>query len=81
MSQDERKPIIVTVKDDALGEIHKLADDLKAKGMDVDRVMPITGVISGTCPTAAVRELHKLEGVLSVEEEAAAELSPPGGPQ
>ena len=72
----KRKPIIVTVADDALGNIHELATKLAAKGMRVDRVLPITGVISGSYPSDKVGELENIAGVTSVEEEASAELPP-----
>ena len=72
------KSIIVTVADDALENIHELANKLAAKGMQVDRVLPITGVISGSCPSGKVGELENIDGVTSVEEEASAELPPAG---
>lgn len=72
----KRKPIIVTVADDALENIHELANKLAAKGMRIDRVLPITGVISGSCPSGKVGELEDIDGVTSVEEEASAEIPP-----
>lgn len=73
---NKRKPIIVTVADDALGNIDELATKLAAKGMQVDRVLPITGIISGTCLSTKMGELENVDGVTSVEEEASAELPP-----
>lgn len=74
---NKRKPIIVTVADDALKNIDELAAKLAAKGMRVDRIMPITGIISGSCPSTRMGELENVDGVTSVEEEASAELPPP----
>jgi hypothetical protein len=74
----EKKPIIVTVADDALKNIHELATKLTAKGMHVDRILPITGIISGSCTSTKMGELENIDGVMSVEEEASAELPPPG---
>lgn len=74
----KRKPIIVTVADDALKNIHELAARLVAKGMKVDRVLPTTGIISGSCASTKMGELENVDGVTSVEEEASAELPPPG---
>jgi hypothetical protein len=71
------KPIIVTVTDNALKNISQLATKLKAKGMKVDRVMPITGVISGSYESSKMADLKDVEGVMSVEEEVLAELPPP----
>lgn len=74
------KPIIVTVADDALKDIAQLANKLKAKGMKVDRVLPITGVISGSLEVSKMAGLQDVEGVMSVEEEVSAELPPPDSP-
>lgn len=74
---EKRKPIIVTVADNALKNIHELAAKLAAKGMEVDRVLPITGIISGSCSTAKIAALENVEGVTSVEEELSAELPSP----
>ena len=73
-----KKPIIVTVTDDALKNIDELAAKLTARGMKVDRVLPITGVISGSCASSKMGELENVDGVMSVEEEASAELPPSG---
>lgn len=70
-------PIIVTITDGKLKDIHKVADQLIAKGMKVDNVMPITGVITGSSLSTKVSVLEKVKGVMSVEEEAVAELPPP----
>ena len=71
------KPIIVTVTDDALNKIDDLAAQLTAKGMKVDRVMPLTGVIAGSAASTKMSGLRKVKGVMSVEEEVTAELPPP----
>jgi hypothetical protein len=66
--------IVVTVSDEMLAEIHQVADDLAARGMEVHRVMPITGVITGAYDPAQVSSLQRVKGVLSVENEAVARL-------
>jgi hypothetical protein len=70
------KSIIVTVTDEMLGNIDQVADHLTAKGMKIDQVMPITGVISGSCAATKMHALEKVAGVMSVEEEATAHLPP-----
>ena len=72
--------IIVTVADEALKDINELADQLAAKGMKVDRVLPITGVISGSVPSQKLSSLKKVAGVSSVEKELSAELPPSDSP-
>lgn len=74
------KPVIVTVADDMLPNIHRLADQLAAKGMKVSRVMPVTGVIAGVCPSSEMPAMQRVHGVMSVEEEAVAHLPPSDSP-
>lgn len=74
------KPIIVTVTDHMLQNIQQVADQLAAQGMKVEQVLPITGVITGSCASTKMSDLKKVDGVMSVEEEATAHLSPPDAP-
>ena len=71
------KPIIVVVADDMLIRIRQVADQLTAEGMKVERVMPMTGVISGSYASTDMSSLEKVIGVMSVEEEATARLPSP----
>lgn len=71
------KPIIVVVADDMLHNIKQVADRLTAEGMKVERVMPVTGVISGSYASNDISSLEKVAGVMSVEEEATARLPSP----
>jgi hypothetical protein len=68
------------VTDAAVNDIHQAAGRLANKGMKVDRVMPITGVIAGSVAATGMRGLEKLDGVQSVEEEAGVRLAPPDSP-
>jgi len=68
--------IVVMVTDDKLGSINQVADQLVAKGMKVNQVLPITGVISGSAPATKMAALEKVNGVMSVEKEAVASLPP-----
>jgi hypothetical protein len=77
----KNQPIILTVADHKIGAIDKLADELRSKGMQVDRVLPITGVIAGSAPTKRLPALRKIDGVLSIEPETEAVLPPPDEPQ
>ena len=74
------KSIIVTVTDDALNKIDELAERLKTKGMKVDRVLPATGVITGSAASTKMSTLKKVDGVMSVEEELTIQLPPPDSP-
>jgi len=68
----DAKSVIVTVKDHAVGEIQNLANRLKDHGMTIKRVMPMTGVISGSVAASKMGMLRKVSGVGSVEEELSA---------
>jgi hypothetical protein len=70
------KPIIVTVSDEMLGNIQQVAKQLAAEGVKVDRVMPATGVITGSCDSSKMNVIKNLSGVMSVEEEGVAYLPP-----
>jgi hypothetical protein len=66
---EDSKRLVVTVSDEKLADIHAVAGELSERGLEVDRVLPVTGVITGSL------------GSGSVEEEAVTELPPPDGPQ
>jgi hypothetical protein len=71
------KAVIVTVTDAGLENIHSVAKQLANHGMTVDQVLPITGIISGRCPSDKTEHLKSLPGVHSVEEETHVQLPPP----
>lgn len=76
MSEKE-KPIVVTVSDEALPDIQRIAKTLSSKGMTIRRVMPLAGSISGSTSPDTVAELEKTAGVVSVADDDVAELPPP----
>ena len=69
------KPLVVTVSDEKLADIRGVAEKLAAKGMKIERVMPITGVITGSY-SGNVSAMQKVNAVASVEEEKVAYLPP-----
>lgn len=75
--QTNSKSVIVTVTDDALKDIQSVAKKLSAKGMKVDQVLPVTGVISGSCPIDKEDALRAVDGVHSLEEDASVQIAPP----
>ena len=77
MAKAKSKPIIVTVADDALKDIVAVAKKLASRGMKIDRVLPVTGVISGSCAPGKKAGLRTVKGVHSVEDEVAVQLPPP----
>lgn len=75
----KKKQFVVTVDDDHVSKINEVAQELRAKGMDVESVMEATGMISGSYSKSA-SGLEKIPGVLSVEEPPQIQLPPPGSP-
>ena len=73
-------PVIVTVSDEMLKNIHRVAGQLAEKGLKVHRVMPVTGVIAGSSAASKMSALRNVEGVTSVEEELVAKLPPADSP-
>jgi len=72
----EAKSLIVTLTDKGLGHIQQVADQLSEKGLQVNRVLPITGVISGTTSANNLAAFKGIDGVMDVEVEAVAYLPP-----
>ena len=54
-------PVIVTVSDERLNDIKEVADQLVARGMRVERVLPVTGVISGSVASFQLAALREVE--------------------
>lgn len=59
--------IIVTVDDERMATIAKVADDLRAAGMNVVDVMKNIGIIAGSADD--LTPLRAVEGVLAVEQD------------
>jgi hypothetical protein len=77
-AREQHSPVIVTVTDAKLDQIESVASSLRAEGMKVERVLPKTGVISGSYAPSKMENLRGVDGVESVEQEAVAVLPPPG---
>jgi hypothetical protein len=73
----KKDSIVVTVTDEALPDIQSVVSRLREKGMSVNQVHPITGVITGMVAPSAKNVLRRVEGVNSVEEELEVKLPPP----
>ena len=80
VTREQHSQMIVTVTDAKLDKIELVATSLRAKGMSIEKVLPKTGVITGSCTPSTMNNLRKVEGVESVEHEAVAVLPPAGSP-
>jgi hypothetical protein len=74
------KPIVVTIDDAHLDAIHQVAERLGERGMTVERILPITGVVSGTCGPERMEALRDVDGVSAIEDDATVQLPPHGAP-
>lgn len=68
--------IVVTLSDEGVQDIDRVAKDLTAKGMTIDRVLRLTGTITGSSASAAVASLKEVKGVSGASTERSAELPP-----
>jgi hypothetical protein len=75
----EPKSIVVTVQDDHLPEIQKVARQLRSRGMHVSEVLESIGLISGSV-AAAGADLSSVPGVAAVEEQTQFQVPPPDAP-
>ena len=57
---------IITIKDSARSRMEEIAVQLQKMGIHVERVLKITGIITGS-GTSDVDRLEKIEGVKKVE--------------
>lgn len=68
------RAIVVTLNEEALKDIRSVAEQLAAQGMEVERVLPLTGVITGSCSAAGKPALAAVPGVAAVEYDAGTPL-------
>jgi hypothetical protein len=61
--------IIVTVNDEGYKDVQAVANELTARGMTVERVLPLGGAITGSAPDEKVADLKTVPGVKHVQEE------------
>jgi hypothetical protein len=71
------KNILVTVADASRHDIDAVAQRLTAAGMQVGRVLPSTGVISGSVADHLRPGLGLVDGVAAVESDGGVQLPPP----
>jgi enamine deaminase RidA (YjgF/YER057c/UK114 family) len=67
MSDEQVERIIVTVDDQNLSVIESVVTALESAGMKVDRVLPVTGIITGEVAQSKLEGLRSVPGVANVE--------------
>ncbi len=69
--------ITVTVDDDHVAQVAGVAEELAAAGMNVEQVLGMVGIITGSAPSERRAELERLPGVAAVETEHTFQIAPP----
>ncbi|MFH7030212.1 MAG: ketohydroxyglutarate aldolase [Heteroscytonema crispum UTEX LB 1556] len=59
--------INISVTDECLDNILEVVADLQAAGMNVEKIMPILGAITGSIDSTKVDALSQIKGVAAVE--------------
>ena len=72
-----RVSIIVSIDDEYLTQIQEVAQKLQSFGMSVERILTITGVITGSMASDKLDDLHQVEGVRDIEVSQNYQLRPP----
>lgn len=67
MPDEKLQHILVTVDDQNLEKIQDVTTALQSAGMQVDKVMLITGIITGKSTPAKIQNLLKVPGVINIE--------------
>lgn len=70
-----RVHVTVSVSEDHVAQIHEVAVELRARGMDVDEVLVGLGMVVGRCDDADA--LRDAPGVQFVDEQQSVQLPPP----
>lgn len=66
----------VTVDDEHVATIEDVVDQLRERGMSVDRVLVNLGIVTGTAEN--VDALRDVAGILAVDNEGRMGVAPPG---
>lgn len=69
--------IVVTVGPERLAEVVDVAEELRGRGMVVQRILENTGLITGTVPNDLRDALESVPGVVSVDVERSYQLPQP----
>ena len=65
----EPKKVVVVVTDAALKDVKNVAETLAVGGMTINHVLPMTGVITGSCAEENKATLRAMPGVQSLEDD------------
>ena len=72
-----RRQVTVTVADSHAGEVDDLARRLAQAGMQVEQVLSVLGIVTGSLEDAQLAAVRRLPGVGAVEQQTTYRLPPP----
>jgi hypothetical protein len=72
-----RLNVSVLLSDDSLHRINDVVKQVKSKGMSVDRILPQSGVLTGSVEAQDLIGLNNVKGVSGVEQERSFQITPP----
>lgn len=67
----------VAVSSDYLSRFSDVVERCRVAGLEVEQVLPMIGVITGTVDAQKLAQIQKVEGVNAVEEQTEYQLPPP----
>jgi hypothetical protein len=79
-STEQQVALTVSVDDEHLDDLPKVAARLREAGMQVERALPTIGTITGSVPASKLHAVRATEGVADVEESREYQLPPPDSP-
>lgn len=68
--------VSVTIDEDHLDTVQQVAEELRARGLRIESVLEVLGIVTGEVEDPAV--LRGVEGVRSVDTELRHDIGPPG---
>ena len=78
MAKETKRAVVVTMSGDR--DIHEVARDLKAAGLEIDQALAEIGVVTGSADTDQLKKLREVRGVADVSPDHPVDIGPPGSP-
>jgi hypothetical protein len=78
MAKDAKKRLVITLS--GKRPIREVAADLKAAGLEVDRVLEAIGSVTGSSHPKNIKRLRRVSGVADVSLDHPVDIGPPGAP-
>jgi hypothetical protein len=72
-----RSDVTVTVADSHREDIDAVARALELAGMQVEQILPVLGIITGSVAEEQIAALEAVEGVAAIERQTNFQLPPP----